>query len=87
GYDFSKIPFGSPEHGHLFVEAQKLAFADRARFYTDPAFQPAPVAKRVSKEYAAERRKLISMDKALREVQPGTPKQRDEGDTIYMTVA
>jgi gamma-glutamyltranspeptidase/glutathione hydrolase len=87
GYDFSKIPYGSPEHVHLFVEAKKLAFADRARFYADPAFQKAPIARLVSKEYAAERRKLISMDKALKEVQPGTPKQLEEGDTIYMTVA
>ncbi|HFF2844278.1 TPA: gamma-glutamyltransferase family protein [Stenotrophomonas maltophilia] len=86
-YDFSKIPFGSPEHVHLFVEAKKLAFADRARFYADMAFQPAPVQKLISKEYAARRRALISMDKALKEVQPGTPKQLEEGDTIYMTVA
>ncbi|WP_411852054.1 gamma-glutamyltransferase [Stenotrophomonas sp. LGBM10] len=87
GYDFSKIAFGSPEHVHLFVEAKKLAFADRARFYTDPAFHPAPVERLISKGYAAERRRLISMDKALREVQPGTPKQLQEGDTIYLTVA
>ena len=87
GYDFSKIPFGSPEHVHLFVEAKKLAFADRARFYSDPAFQPAPVEKLVSKGYAADRRKLISPDKALREVQPGTPRQLEEGDTIYLTTA
>jgi len=87
GYDFSKIGFGSPEHIHLYVEAKKLAFADRARFYADPAFQKAPVDKLISKQYAAERRKLISMDKALKEVQPGTPKQLEEGDTIYMTVA
>ncbi len=87
GYDFSKIPFGSPEHVHLFVEAKKLAFADRARFYADMAFQPAPVQKLISKDYAAQRRALISMDKALKEVQPGTPKQLEQGDTIYMTVA
>jgi gamma-glutamyltranspeptidase/glutathione hydrolase len=87
GYDFSKIPFGSPEHVHLFVEAKKLAFADRARWYADPAFQPAPVARLISKPYARERAKLISPDKVLREVQPGTPKELDEGDTIYMTVA
>ncbi|WP_411833417.1 gamma-glutamyltransferase [Pseudoxanthomonas mexicana] len=86
-YDFSKIPFGSAEHVHLLVEAKKLAFADRARWYADPAFQPAPVAKLISKEYAAERRKLISSDKPLREVQPGTPRQLQEGDTIYMTTA
>ncbi|UYB53162.1 gamma-glutamyltransferase [Xanthomonas sp. AM6] len=87
GYDFSKIPFGSAEHVHLFAEAKKLAFADRARFYADPAFQPAPLAKLISKDYAAQRRALISMDKALKEVQPGTPKQLEEGDTIYLTVA
>ena len=49
GYDFSKIPFGSPEHVHLLVEAKKLAFADRARWYADPAFQPAPVARLISR--------------------------------------
>lgn len=87
GYDFSKIPFGSPEHVHLLVEAKKLAFADRARWYADPAFQPAPVARLISKPYARERAKLISPDKVLREVQPGTPKELEEGDTIYLTVA
>ena len=87
GYDFSRIPFGSPEHVHLLVEAKKLAFADRARWYADAAFQPAPVARLISKPYARDRAKLISPDKVLREVQPGTPKELDEGDTIYMTVA
>ncbi|MDL5365717.1 gamma-glutamyltransferase [Xanthomonas sp. NCPPB 2654] len=87
GYDFSKIAFGSAEHIHLFAEAKKLAFADRARFYADPAFQPAPLARLLSKDYATQRRALISMDKALKEVQPGTPKQLEEGDTIYLTVA
>ncbi len=87
GYDFSKIPYGSPEHVHLLVEAKKLAFADRARWYADPAFQQLPVARMISKPYARERAKLISPDKVLREVQPGTPKELEEGDTIYMTVA
>ncbi|MCC4591038.1 gamma-glutamyltransferase [Xanthomonas campestris pv. cannae] len=87
GYDFSRIPFGSAEHVHLFTEAKKLAFADRARFYADPAFQPAPLARLISKDYAAQRRALISIDRALKEVQPGTPKQLEEGDTIYLTVA
>jgi len=86
-HDLKGYGFGSPEHVHLFVEAKKLAFADRARWYADPAFHPAPVAKLVSKDYARERGQLISMERALREVQPGTPKQLDEGDTIYMTVA
>jgi gamma-glutamyltranspeptidase/glutathione hydrolase len=86
-YDMKSYGFGSPEHVHLFAEAKKLAFADRARWYADPAFQPAPVAKLISKAYADQRRKLISADKPLREVQPGTPAELDEGDTIYLTTA
>ena len=38
GYDFSKIDFGSDEHIHLFTEAKKLAFEDRAKFYADMSF-------------------------------------------------
>jgi gamma-glutamyltranspeptidase/glutathione hydrolase len=84
GYDFSKIAFGSAEHVHLFVEAKKLAFEDRAKFYADPAFAKAPVAWLVSKDYAAERRKRIS-DRAMKAVEPGTHKL--DGDTIYLTTA
>jgi gamma-glutamyltranspeptidase/glutathione hydrolase len=84
GYDFSKIPFGSTEHVHLFVEAKKLAFEDRAKFYADPAFSKAPVDWLISKDYAAQRRKLIS-ERALRKIEPGDPKLG--GDTIYLTTA
>lgn len=85
GYDFSKIPFGSTEHVHLFVEAKKLAFEDRAKFYADPAFAGAPIDWLLSKDYAAERRRLISMDAAMKAVEPGTHKL--DGDTIYLTAA
>ena len=85
GYDLKSFGFGSPEHIHLFVEAKKLAFADRAKFYADPDFVKTPVAQLISKEYAAERRKLISMDKAANEVAPGEFKL--DGDTIYLTTA
>jgi len=84
GYDFSKIPFGSTEHVHLFVEAKKLAFEDRAKFYADPDFAKAPIDWLVSKDYAAQRRKLIG-DRAMQSVEPGTHKL--DGDTIYMTTA
>ncbi len=87
GYDSSTIPFGSAEHTHLFVEAKKLAFADGARFYAAPAFSPAPVPRLFSKEQAAQCRALNSLDKAMKEVQPDTSKQLEEGDTIYLTVA
>ncbi len=85
GYDLKSYGFGSAEYIHLFVEAKKLAFADRAKFYADPDFVKAPVAKLISKEYATERRKLISMDKAANEVAPGEFKL--DGDTIYLTTA
>ncbi|RYD15860.1 MAG: gamma-glutamyltransferase [Lysobacteraceae bacterium] len=85
GYDFSKIAFGSAEHVHLLVEAKKLAFEDRAKFYADPAFAQAPLEWLVSKPYAAERRALISRDTALKAVEPGTHKL--DGDTIYLTTA
>ncbi len=85
GYDFAKIPFGSAEHVHLFVEAKKLAFEDRAKFYADPAFAAAPIDWLLSKDYATERRKRISMDRAMRAVEPGTPPL--DGDTIYLSTA
>ena len=86
-YDLKQYGFGSVEHVHLFTEAKKLAFADRARWYADPAFSESPVAQLIGKDYAKQRGTLISMDRAAREVQPATPKQLDEGDTIYLTVA
>ena len=85
GFDFSKIAFGSPEHVHLFVEAKKLAFADRARYYADPAFQATPVARLLSKSYAGERRALIDPAHAAKSVDAG--KNLNQGDTIYLTVA
>ncbi|RIV23831.1 gamma-glutamyltransferase [Fibrisoma montanum] len=86
GYDFSTIPWGSPEHIHRFVEAKKLAFEDRAKYYADPAFAKIPVNELISKSYAAERRKLINPEQAARRVEAGNPALRD-GDTIYLTVA
>jgi gamma-glutamyltranspeptidase/glutathione hydrolase len=87
GFDFSKIEFGSTEHLHLLTEAKKLAFADRARYYADPAFHPAPVAGLISDAYAEEQRKRINPDRAQVVVAPGTPPSLDEGDTIYLTTA
>ena len=86
-YDLKSYGFGSVEHLHLIAEAKKIAFADRARWYADPQFAPAPVAKLISKEHAKARGGLLSLDRAAREVQPATPEELDEGDTIYLTTA
>ena len=76
--------FGSTEYLHTLIEAKKLAYEDRAKYYADPDFNKIPVQKLISKEYAAERRKLINPNRAARSYDPGGLK---EGDTIYLTVA
>jgi len=86
GYDFSKIKVGSAEHIHLFTEAKKLVFEDRAKYYADMDFAKIPVKSLISKEYAAERRKLINPNRASRHLDAGNPALKD-GDTIYLTVA
>ncbi|MCC6757655.1 MAG: gamma-glutamyltransferase [Arenimonas sp.] len=86
-YDLKSYGFGSPEHVHLFAEAKKLAFADRAASYADPGFYRTPVERLISKDYARERGKLISMDKAMKAAEPGIIPELNEGDTIYLTVA
>src|SRR6056297_1627253 len=86
GFDIASYGFGSPEHVHLFTEAKKLAFEDRARFYADPEFADVDVDWLISKEYAAQRRELIDMERAARAVEPGT-RALDDGDTIYLTTA
>jgi gamma-glutamyltranspeptidase/glutathione hydrolase len=85
-YDLKSLGFGSPEYLHLFVEAKKLAFEDRARFYADPEFATIPLKTLLSKDYAAKRRALIRLDRAALEY-PVDNKAIDQSDTIYMSVA
>ncbi|HEX5787910.1 MAG TPA: gamma-glutamyltransferase [Woeseiaceae bacterium] len=85
-YDIAAMGFGSAEYIHTFVEAKKLAFADRARYYADMDFVDVPVAKLISKPYADERRKLIDPKRAADVVSPGDAALED-GDTIYLAVA
>jgi len=82
-YDVKEMGFGSTEYVHHFIEAKKLAFEDRAKYYADPAFNKLPVDQLISEEYANERRKLIS-DRAARSYDSG---KLEQGNTIYLTVA
>jgi gamma-glutamyltranspeptidase / glutathione hydrolase len=84
GYDIESLGFGSAEYIHLFTEAKKLAFEDRAKYYSDPAFSDLPVQQMISKSYAAERRKLINREKASLRFDAG---KFDSDNTIYLTVA
>jgi gamma-glutamyltranspeptidase/glutathione hydrolase len=86
-FDVAAMGFGSADYIHLFLEAKKLAFEDRARFYSDPAFMGVSVKKLVSKEYAAGQKALIDMKKAARKFPHGDPEVLSEGDTIYLTTA
>ncbi len=85
-YDIRSMGFGSAAYIHLLVEAKKLAYEDRAKFYADMDFADVPVDWLISKDYADERRKLISMTKASKSLPAGNAKL-ETGDTIYLTVA
>ena len=93
-FDLQAMGHNSAEYLHVQTEAKKLAFEDRARFYADPAFTDVPLDGLLSKDYAARRRALISMDSVLTDVRHGDPDafaqatgKLEEGDTIYLTVA
>jgi gamma-glutamyltranspeptidase/glutathione hydrolase len=72
GYDLHSMGQNSPEYLHTVVEVVKLAFADRDRYYGDPKFSEIPEQTLLSKDYAAERRKLIDPQHASMEHRPGS---------------
>ena len=86
GFDLKAMGWQSTQLFHTEIEAKKLAWADRAKYYADPDFFKQPVKWLVSKEYAAERRKLINPDKSAPSYDAGNPNV-NQGDTIYMCTA
>ena len=86
GYDLRSMGFGSVEYLHTLIEAKKVAYEDRAKYYADPDFYDPPIDMLLSKDYAAERRALISDTSAATSYPPSEPKL-ERGDTIYLTVA
>ncbi|MDY0201412.1 MAG: gamma-glutamyltransferase [Tenuifilaceae bacterium] len=83
-YDIASMGFGSAEYLHHFIEAKKIAYEDRAHHYADMQHSKVPLERLISKNYAAERRKLLNPDRAARSYQPGN---MDTPSTIYLTVA
>ena len=77
GFDLRAMGRNSPETLHTMIEAKKIAWADRAKFYADPAFAKIPLAGLLSKSYAAERRKLIDPNHAAKTVEAGNPENGD----------
>jgi len=84
GFDLTSMGLYSPEYAHLFLEAKKLAYEDRAHYYADMGFSPVPVEQLISKDYAEERRQLINPNRAARRYDHGMP---ETPNTIYLTVA
>jgi gamma-glutamyltranspeptidase/glutathione hydrolase len=84
-FDMHGAGFQSPRSIHLQVEAKRLAYEDRARYYADPHFSKVPVEWLISKEYAAQRAKLIQPGSILTPIHPG--EAPSHGDTTYFTAA
>ena len=84
GFNLAELGLYSTEYIHLFIEAKKLAFADRAKFYADPRFAKLPIETLLSKDYATKRRQEINPTKAALVDASGLPKH---GDTVYLTTA
>ena len=84
-YDLKSLGHNSAEYIHLFAEAKKLAFANRAKFYSDPAFNDLPVKELISKKFAERQRKRIDRNHAATDVPAGDP-ILEHGDTVYLTV-
>jgi gamma-glutamyltranspeptidase/glutathione hydrolase len=72
GFDLSELGHNTADYLHVYLECAKLAFADRERYYGDPAFASVPLERLLSDEYAAERRRLIDQDQACNELRPGS---------------
>jgi gamma-glutamyltranspeptidase/glutathione hydrolase len=100
GFDLALLGHNSAAYLHLLVEAKRIAFADRDAYLADPRSVPAAVlAMLVSKDYAARRRKEISLDRAAASYAPGRPTHAPApqdatnaeasatGDTVYLTAA
>jgi gamma-glutamyltranspeptidase/glutathione hydrolase len=84
-FDLRSMGFQSAQSLHVQIEAKRLAYEDRARYYADPHFAKIPIDWLNSKAYAAERAKLIKLDRILTPVHPG--QAPSHGDTTYFTVA
>jgi len=84
-FDIGSLQPNSAEHLHLFIEAKKLAYEDRAVYYADMDFAKVPLQELISKDYAKERAKLIDPKRAAQQVAPG--RLKSGADTIYLTAA
>jgi gamma-glutamyltranspeptidase/glutathione hydrolase len=87
GYDLAASGWGSAENTHLMIEAMRRAYADRARYLGDPAFNPSmPIARLVSKEYAASLRATIRPGRASVSSPTSFEWPAESGETTHLSV-
>lgn len=84
GWDIGSMAWDSPERLHLMVEAMRLAFADARQYIADPATNPAPLDGLLSPQYAAQRRALVSPERAMQP--PGYGAPFGASNTVYLSV-
>jgi gamma-glutamyltranspeptidase/glutathione hydrolase len=87
GFDLKAMGRQSADFWHVFTEAKKLAFADRARYYADPDFAKVPVKELLDKDYAKRRATLIDLRKAATTDLPGEPAALNRPETTYLCAA
>ena len=84
-YNLASMEHNSAKYLHLLIEAKKLAYEDRARFYADPDFYDVPIEALLSEEYVSRQRARIDPQQASTEFELDDP-NTVRGDTVYLTV-
>ncbi len=87
GFDVASLDRGSADYWHLMIEVKKLAYADRARYYADPAFSAVPVEALLSKEYARDRAARFDPEHAAQDDPHGDPVALSRRETTYLCAA
>jgi gamma-glutamyltranspeptidase/glutathione hydrolase len=85
GFDVASLPPHGVERWHLLIEAMRVAFSDTSWYVADPKFSKVPIGEMLSKDYAAQRRKLIDLKRASLDTQRGTPVAQS-GTVYFCTV-
>jgi gamma-glutamyltranspeptidase/glutathione hydrolase len=86
GFDNVAMGHNSAPYLHRFMEAMRLALADRNKFVADTDAVPVPITELLAKPYAAARRRSINPDRAAPVINPGDIASTPDGDTTHLTV-